>query len=67
MMWMNIYGDDMDFMCNNAQLKSFPYINSVDLFLFSTFGSTPGWLFASILLYTGAALASDIPVTNSAT
>ena len=43
------------------------YINSVGLLLFSTFSSTFWWLLIWILLSTGGASASDIPVTNSAT
>ena len=43
------------------------YINSVGLPLFSTIVSTSGWLLVWILLSTGGALASGIPVTNFAT
>ena len=40
------------------------YINSVGLLLFSTIVSRSGWLLVWILLSTGGALASGIPVTN---
>ena len=42
------------------------YIDSVGLLLFSTFGPTSGWLLVWILLFTGSALAPDIPVAYSA-
>ena len=43
------------------------YINTVGLFLFSTIGSTSGWLLVWILLSTGGHMASGISVTNFAT
>ena len=65
MMWVNIYGDDMDFIA--LWVAVIPYINSVGLLLFSTLGPTSWWLLVWILLFTGSALASDVPVAYSAT
>ena len=63
-MWVNIIGDDRDFIALGVIVVA--YINSVGLLLFSTFGSTSGWLLIWILLFIGFASASDIPVINSA-
>ena len=58
-MWVNIYGDDMDFI--TSWVIVITYINSVGLLLFSTFGPHLG----SFLF--GGALASGISVTNFTT
>ena len=57
-------GVDMDFM--TLGIIVIAYINTVGLLLFSTIGSSSGWLLVWILLSTGGALASGIPMTSFA-
>ena len=64
-MWVNIYGDNTDFIALGVIVIT--YINSVGLLLFFNFGPTSRWLLVWILLSTGGALASHVPLANFAT
>ena len=58
-------GVDTDFIALGIIVTA--YINIVGLLLFSTIGSMSGWLLVWILLSSGGAMASGIPVISFAT
>ena len=60
MIWVTIYDDNIDFIALGVIIIT--CINSVGLLLFSTFGSTSGWLLVWTLQSPEGASASDIPV-----